>query len=130
MVFATAYMIIWQGITLTHNFPGHLLTQAQRYMESLPKESQPIRGTAGAQTRNQAMQRQLPDHDQHTEACHNLTEKEKEKMNEFVQSYKVLRNYDMHVYDWLIKGKISAIHTPNLHNALFSNPNSHVKYLK
>lgn len=61
---------------------------AQRYMESLPKESQPIKGTAGAQTRNQAMQRQLPDHDQHPEACHNLTEKEKEKMNEFVQTYK------------------------------------------
>ena len=57
-------------------------------MEMLPKESQPIEGTEGAQKRTQQMHRQLPEHDQAPELCKNLSGKEKEKMLNFVKDVK------------------------------------------
>ena len=58
-------------------------------MEMLPKESQPIEGTEGAQKRNQQIHRQLPEHDQVPELCKNVKEGlEKEKMLNFVKDVK------------------------------------------
>ncbi|XP_072038136.1 testin-like [Amphiura filiformis] len=61
---------------------------AKRYMEMLPKESQPIEGTEGAQRRNQQIHKQLPEHDQVPELCKNMSEKEQEKMLNFVKDVK------------------------------------------
>ncbi|KAL0155184.1 hypothetical protein M9458_049447, partial [Cirrhinus mrigala] len=46
---------------------------ALRYMELLPPERRPIAGTAGADYRKKQMAKQLPDHDQDPERCHELS---------------------------------------------------------
>ena len=57
-------------------------------MEMLPKESQPIEGTEGADSRMKQMHIQLPAHDQAPELCQNLTDKEVKDMEDFVKDYK------------------------------------------
>ena len=57
-------------------------------MEMLPKESQPIEGTSGADSRMKQMHLQLPAHDQAPELCQNLSEKEVQDMQDFVKDYK------------------------------------------
>nr|XP_002734641.1 PREDICTED: testin-like [Saccoglossus kowalevskii] len=69
--------------------PGNVTTSlAQRYMEMIPAENQPIAGTVGAQQRDQQMMKQLPSHDQAAEFCDDLTEHETKKLEEFVSEYK------------------------------------------
>ena len=54
-----------------------------KYMDSLPEEKRPLVGTEGAKYRRKQMMNQLPIHDHDAEYCDNLTEEEKEKMNDF-----------------------------------------------
>lgn len=61
---------------------------AQEFIECLPKDKQPIKGTDGAQYRRKQLMRQLPPHDQEPSACHDLTPQEKQEMDVFVTQYR------------------------------------------
>ncbi|XP_067292057.1 testin [Pseudorasbora parva] len=68
--------------------PGINQSLALRYMELLPPEQRPIVGTAGADYRKKQMAKQLPDHDQDPERCHELTPSEVKLMQQYVRKYK------------------------------------------
>ncbi len=57
-------------------------------MELLPLERRPIAGTAGADYRKKQMAKQLPDHDQDHERCHELSPGEVKQMQQYVRKYK------------------------------------------
>lgn len=57
-------------------------------MELLPLERRPIAGTAGADYRKKQMAKQLPDHDQDHELCHELSPGEVKQMQQYVRKYK------------------------------------------
>lgn len=57
-------------------------------MELLPPERRPIAGTAGADYRKKQMAKQLPDHDQDPERCHELSPGEVKQMEQYVRKYK------------------------------------------
>ncbi|XP_072291642.1 testin [Eucyclogobius newberryi] len=61
---------------------------AIRYIELLPPERRPIAGTAGAAYRRQQMARQLPEHDQDPDKCHELSPAEVKQMQQYVRKYK------------------------------------------
>ncbi|XP_077453445.1 testin [Stigmatopora argus] len=61
---------------------------AVRYIELLPPEKRPVVGTEGAAYRRQQMARQLPEHDQDPDKCHELSPAEVKKMQQFVRKYK------------------------------------------
>ncbi|XP_077425655.1 testin [Vanacampus margaritifer] len=61
---------------------------AVRYIELLPPEKRPVAGTEGAAYRRQQMARQLPEHDQDPDKCHELSPAEVKKMQQFVRKYK------------------------------------------
>lgn len=65
-----------------------LSSQAVRYIELLPPEKRPVAGTEGAAYRRQQMARQLPEHDQDPDKCHELSPAEVKKMQQFVRKYK------------------------------------------
>nr|CAB3255182.1 testin [Phallusia mammillata] len=58
------------------------------YIEALPKDKQPVVGTAGAKYRKKQLMRQLPPHDQEPGECHDLTDQETQEMNLFVKQYR------------------------------------------
>lgn len=62
--------------------------QALRYMELLPPERRPIAGTEGADYRKKQMAKQLPEHDQDPERCHELSPAEVKQMQQYVRKYK------------------------------------------
>ncbi|XP_059401909.1 testin-like [Carassius carassius] len=68
--------------------PGVNQSLALRYMELLPPERRPIAGTAGADYRKKQMAKQLPDHDQDPERCHELSPGEVKQMQQYVRKYK------------------------------------------
>ncbi|XP_064012209.1 LIM and cysteine-rich domains protein 1 [Pogoniulus pusillus] len=76
--------------TLTYEWAPPGLTQklATQYMELIPKEMQPVAGTAGAWQRRQQLVRQLPLHDQDPAQCRGLAEGELQLMEDFIRSYK------------------------------------------
>lgn len=57
-------------------------------MDMLPVENQPVVGTLGAKHRKKQIERQLPTHDMDMDACHALSEMEKQNMEDFVKMYK------------------------------------------
>lgn len=57
-------------------------------MELLPPERRPIAGTAGADYRKKQMAKQLPEHDQDPERCHELSPAEVKQMQQYVRKYK------------------------------------------
>ncbi|KAF5893477.1 testin isoform X2, partial [Clarias magur] len=61
---------------------------ALRYMELLPPERRPIAGTQGADYRKKQMAKQLPEHDQDPERCHELSPAEVKQMQQYVRKYK------------------------------------------
>ncbi|XP_065147866.1 testin [Paramisgurnus dabryanus] len=61
---------------------------ALRYMELLPPERRPIAGTTGADYRKKQMAKQLPEHDQDPERCHELSPGEVKLMQQYVRKYK------------------------------------------
>uniref|UniRef100_A0A672YT07 Testin n=1 Tax=Sphaeramia orbicularis TaxID=375764 RepID=A0A672YT07_9TELE len=61
---------------------------AVQYIELLPPEKRPVAGTEGAAYRWQQMARQLPEHDQDPNKCHELSPAEVKKMQQFVRKYK------------------------------------------
>ncbi|XP_002123524.2 testin [Ciona intestinalis] len=58
------------------------------YVRALPKDKQPIVGTAEAKHRKKQLMRQLPSHDQEPSECHDLTEQETKEMSLFVKQYR------------------------------------------
>ncbi|XP_067234893.1 testin [Chanodichthys erythropterus] len=68
--------------------PGINQCMALRYMELLPPERRPIAGSAGADYRKKQMAKQLPDHDQDPERCHELSPSEVKLMQQYVRKYK------------------------------------------
>ncbi|KTF92563.1 hypothetical protein cypCar_00016759 [Cyprinus carpio] len=68
--------------------PGINQSLALLYMELLPPERRPIAGTAGADYRKKQMAKQLPDHDQDPERCHELSPSEVKLMQQYVRKYK------------------------------------------
>lgn len=66
----------------------NFLLQALRYMELLPPERRPIAGTQGADYRKKQMAKQLPEHDQDPERCHELSPGEVKQMQQYVRKYK------------------------------------------
>ncbi|ROL43974.1 Testin [Anabarilius grahami] len=68
--------------------PGINQSMALRYMELLPPEQRPIAGSAGADYRKKQMAKQLPDHDQDPERCHELSPSEVKLMQQYVRKYK------------------------------------------
>ncbi|XP_051740350.1 testin [Ctenopharyngodon idella] len=68
--------------------PGINQSMALLYMELLPPERRPIAGTAGADYRKKQMAKQLPDHDQDPERCHELSPSEVKVMQQYVRKYK------------------------------------------
>ncbi|XP_016425184.1 testin-like [Sinocyclocheilus rhinocerous] len=68
--------------------PGINQSLALRYIELLPPERRPIAGTAGADYRKKQMAKQLPDHDQDPERCHELSPGEVKQMQQYVRKYK------------------------------------------
>lgn len=57
-------------------------------MELLPPERRPIAGTQGADYRKKQMAKQLPEHDQDPERCHELSPAEVKQMQQYVRKYK------------------------------------------
>lgn len=68
--------------------PGVDQKLALRYMELLPPERRPIAGTQGADYRKKQMAKQLPEHDQDPERCHELSPAEVKQMQQYVRKYK------------------------------------------
>ncbi|XP_051979200.1 testin [Xyrauchen texanus] len=68
--------------------PGINQSLALHYMELLPPERRPISGTAGADYRKKQMAKQLPEHDQDPEFCHELSPGEVKQMQQYVRKYK------------------------------------------
>lgn len=68
--------------------PGINQRLALLYMELLPPERRPIAGSAGADYRKKQMAKQLPDHDQDPERCHELSPGEVKQMQQYVRKYK------------------------------------------
>ncbi|KAG7329525.1 hypothetical protein KOW79_007699 [Hemibagrus wyckioides] len=68
--------------------PGVNQKLALRYMELLPPERRPIAGTQGADYRKKQMAKQLPEHDQDPERCHELSPGEVKQMQQYVRKYK------------------------------------------
>ncbi|XP_060784395.1 testin [Neoarius graeffei] len=68
--------------------PGVDQKLALRYMELLPPERRPIAGTQGADYRKKQMAKQLPEHDQDPERCHELSPTEVKQMQHYVRKYK------------------------------------------
>ncbi|KAG1939184.1 testin [Pimephales promelas] len=68
--------------------PGINQGLALLYMELLPPERRPIAGSAGADYRKKQMAKQLPDHDQDPERCHELSPSEVKQMQQYVRKYK------------------------------------------
>uniref|UniRef100_H2YE73 Testin n=1 Tax=Ciona savignyi TaxID=51511 RepID=H2YE73_CIOSA len=58
------------------------------YVSALPKDKQPIVGSAGAKYRKKQLMRQLPSHDQEPNECHDLTPQETTEMSLFVKQYR------------------------------------------
>ncbi|KAA0724441.1 Testin [Triplophysa tibetana] len=77
-----------KSITYEWAPPGINQSLALRYMELLPPERRPIVGTAGADYRKKQMAKQLPEHDQDPERCHELSPAEIKQMQQFVRKYK------------------------------------------
>ncbi|KAI7812030.1 testin [Triplophysa rosa] len=77
-----------KSITYEWAPPGINQSLALRYMELLPPERRPIAGTAGADYRKKQMAKQLPEHDQDPERCHELSPAEVKQMQQFVRKYK------------------------------------------
>lgn len=61
---------------------------AVRYIELLPPEKRPVSGSEGAAYRRQQMARQLPEHDQDPNKCHELSPAEVKQMEQYVRKYK------------------------------------------
>ncbi|KAK2838361.1 hypothetical protein Q7C36_013175 [Tachysurus vachellii] len=68
--------------------PGVNQKLALLYMELLPPERRPIAGTQGADYRKKQMAKQLPEHDQDPERCHELSPAEVKQMQQYVRKYK------------------------------------------
>ncbi|KAL1247497.1 hypothetical protein QQF64_022873 [Cirrhinus molitorella] len=77
-----------KSITYEWAPPGINQNLALLYMELLPPERRPIAGTAGADYRKKQMAKQLPDHDQDPERCHELSPGEVKQMQQYVRKYK------------------------------------------
>ncbi|XP_054243553.1 LIM and cysteine-rich domains protein 1 [Indicator indicator] len=76
--------------TITYEWAPPGLTQklATQYMELIPRELQPVAGTAGARQRRRQLARQLPLHDQDPAQCRGLAPGELQLMEDFVSKYK------------------------------------------
>nr|AMQ67873.1 prickle/testin-like protein [Oscarella lobularis] len=57
---------------------------AVKYMEALPEDKVPVKGTDGQKYRRDQLFNQLPVHDNDVTQCDNLTDAEREQMHEFV----------------------------------------------
>lgn len=77
-----------KAITYDWAPPGVNQSLALRYMELLPPERRPIAGTQGADYRKKQMAKQLPEHDQDPNRCHELTPAEVKQMEQYVRKYK------------------------------------------
>lgn len=66
---------------------GHNET-VDKFLKNLPPELLPVRGSAAAQERKQLLQKQIPIHDIDPTLCHELTEAELLKMNEYIAHVK------------------------------------------
>lgn len=77
-----------KSITYEWAPPGINQSLALRYMEFLPPERRPIAGSAGADYRKKQMAKQLPEHDQDPECCHELSPAEVKQMQQYVRKYK------------------------------------------
>ncbi|XP_026878049.2 testin isoform X1 [Electrophorus electricus] len=77
-----------KAITYEWAPPGVNPSLALRYMELLPPERRPIAGTQGADYRKKQMAKQLPEHDQDPERCHELSPAEVQQMEQYVRKYK------------------------------------------
>ncbi|XP_073447610.1 LIM and cysteine-rich domains protein 1 isoform X1 [Aquarana catesbeiana] len=77
-------------VTVTYEWapPGISQKLAMRYMELIPKKSQPLAGTEGAHHRRIQLLRQLPPYDYDPAHCQGLAEGEKPAMATFVKQYK------------------------------------------
>ncbi|XP_058790239.1 testin [Phymastichus coffea] len=61
---------------------------AEDYMNALPSNKLPIKGSTGAALRRQQLQKQLPLHDIDYKACDNLSEQEKQEFNKYLDNLK------------------------------------------
>lgn len=66
---------------------GHNET-IDKYLKTLPPEKLPVKGSQAAQDRKQLLQKQIPIHDIDPTLCHDLTEDELNKMNEYISYVK------------------------------------------
>jgi len=68
--------------------PGVSTAIAQKYIEALPLEMRPLRGTDGANYRKRLLERQIPEHDIDAAVCDNLTPVEAQRLDQFVENLK------------------------------------------
>lgn len=61
---------------------------AEDYMNALPSDKLPIKGSTGAALRRQQLQKQLPLHDIDHKACDNLSEQEKNEFEKYLDNLK------------------------------------------
>lgn len=61
---------------------------AADYMNALPLEKMPIKGSAGAALRRQQLQKQIPLHDIDYKACDGLTDQEKKEFDKYLDNLK------------------------------------------
>ena len=68
----------------------HLLlyVQVEQYMQCLPKDKVPLRGSRGEKHRIQQFMQQLPVYDSNLDACHKMADLDKKRMGKFVDRTK------------------------------------------
>lgn len=66
---------------------GHNET-IDKYLKTIPSDQLPVKGSQAAQDRKQQLQKQIPIHDIDPALCHELTEDELNKMNEYIAHVK------------------------------------------
>lgn len=59
-----------------------------KYLKTLPSDQLPLKGSQAAKDRKQQLQKQIPIHDIDPSLCHELTENELNKMNEYIAHVK------------------------------------------
>lgn len=63
-------------------------TDVKKYLEGLPEELLPVKGSEAARMRKQRLQKQLPAHDIDASLCHALSPDEIQQLEEYVAHIK------------------------------------------
>lgn len=69
---------------LKASFHTYDIVQVEQYMQCIPEECVPLHGSKGEEWRENQYMKQLPAYDTCPDACHDMTDIDKKRMNKFV----------------------------------------------